>query len=504
MSELPKGWDTTTFGNICGTGQYGWTTKASSQGDVKYLRTTDITKGQIEWDSVPYCQEAPVELDKYQIQENDILISRAGSVGFSVLIDQAPFLTVFASYLIRFVPLKKIEPYYVAYFLRSPEYWKQISEASAGIALANVNAKKLAELSVPLPPLNEQRRIVAKLDRLFARSRCAREELGRVSGLVQRYKQAVLAAAFRGDLTADWREENPTISMNNKLHDLDQARQKIWQENQILRGKDPRKIKYKKAVEIDLEGRTKGIEKLFELPETWTWISLGQIVWDVSDGPHFSPKYVDSNNGIPFISARNVKYSGIDFADAKYISLEDYQTFIQRAKPEVGDVLLTKGGTTGISTVVETDREFGIWVHIALLKIVHRFVIPEYLRDALSSSYAYQQSQAQTHGVGNQDLGLTRMVYIALTLPPIDEQQEIVRRVEKLFKVIDIIEQEHQKASKLLDRLEKATLSKAFRGELVPQDPNDEPAAVLLERIQAQRQTQPKRKAKSTRKPKAN
>ncbi|QNH58704.1 MAG: type I restriction endonuclease subunit S, partial [Limnospira indica BM01] len=80
----------------------------------------------------------------------------------------------------------------------------------------------------------------------------------------------------------------------------------------------------------------------------------------------------------------------------------------------------------------------------------------------------------------------------------------IVKRVEKLFKVIDIIEQEHQKASKLLDRLEKATLSKAFRGELVPQDPNDEPAAVLLERIQAQRQTQPKRKAKSTRKPKAN
>src|SRR4028118_1743346 len=112
-----------SLGDICGTGQYGWTTKAVSRGSVKYLRTTDITKGRIDWHSVPYCQETPSDLDKYRIQDDDILISRAGSVGFSILIKNIPFPTVFASYLIRFIPSKNIEPRYVAYSLRSPEYW---------------------------------------------------------------------------------------------------------------------------------------------------------------------------------------------------------------------------------------------------------------------------------------------------------------------------------------------------------------------------------------------
>ncbi|RAQ42859.1 hypothetical protein B9S53_12085 [Arthrospira sp. O9.13F] len=502
MSELPKGWVALPL-NVLGMPSTPNVDPSKFPNEIFELYSVPAYANK-EPDIVP---GSSIHSVKQLVQPGDVLLCKiVPHLNRVWIVQERGQYRQIASGEWIVVRSEIVDSDYLRYELTEPAFRSAFMQTVSGVggSLMRARTKAVAEIQLATAPLNEQRRIVAKLDRLFARSRCAREELGRVSGLVQRYKKAVLAAAFRGDLTADWREENPTISMNNKLHDLDQARQKIWQENQILRGKDPRKIKYKKAVEIDLEGRTKGIEKLFELPETWTWISLGQIVWDVSDGPHFSPKYVDSNNGIPFISARNVKYSGIDFADAKYISLEDYQTFIQRAKPEVGDVLLTKGGTTGISTVVETDREFGIWVHIALLKIVHRFVIPEYLRDALSSSYAYQQSQAQTHGVGNQDLGLTRMVYIALTLPPIDEQQEIVRRVEKLFKVIDIIEQEHQKASKLLDRLEKATLSKAFRGELVPQDPNDEPAAVLLERIQAQRQTQPKRKAKSTRKPKAN
>ena len=472
MSELPKGWDTTTFGNICGTGQYGWTTKASSQGDVKYLRTTDITKGQIEWDSVPYCQEAPVDLDKYQIQENDILISRAGSVGFSVLIDQAPFLTVFASYLIRFVPLKKIEPYYVAYFLRSPEYWKQISEASAGIALANVNAKKLAELSVPLPPLNEQRRIVAKLDRLFARSRCAREELGRVSGLVQRYKQAVLAAAFRGDLTADWRAENlltPAIRCSSALYDPPTA--------------------------IDLR-------EYFDLPKSWVWDFVGHlsnVVRGASPRPAGNPKYFGGN--IPWIT---VGYLTAD--ENPYLTIDKISTFLtEEGKKksrfiEAGTLMLTNSGATlGVPKIITFGGCFNDG-SVALLNINHplKLYLYYFLRFLTSRYRAIHQGAAQPN------LNIDIVKSTPVPIPPVEEQKEIVKRVEKLFKAINLIEQEHQKASKLLDRLEKATLSKAFRGELVPQDPNDEPAAVLLERIQAQRQTQPKRKAKSTRKPKAN
>jgi len=119
LSELPQHWIVTSFGSICGSGQYGWTTRAIDKGVVRLLRTTDITKGQIDWNSVPYCQDAPSDLDKYRVQANDILISRAGSVGFSILISHTPLPTVFASYLIRFVSSESIEPRYLAYFLKS-------------------------------------------------------------------------------------------------------------------------------------------------------------------------------------------------------------------------------------------------------------------------------------------------------------------------------------------------------------------------------------------------
>lgn len=153
MSELPANWTNTKLGEIASQGQCGWTTSATNQGSVKFLRTTDITHGRINWETVPFCQEAPPTLDNYKIQLGDILISRAGSVGFSALIEDMPSVTsVFASYLIRYIPSPKVNAKFVFHFLKSPDYWQQISDASASIALANVNAKKLANVVLPLPP----------------------------------------------------------------------------------------------------------------------------------------------------------------------------------------------------------------------------------------------------------------------------------------------------------------------------------------------------------------
>ena len=211
MSTLPQKWIITSFGTICGNGQYGWTTRASSKGSVRFLRTTDITKDQINWDLVPYCQEVPDDLERYQIHVNDILISRAGSVGFSTLINHLPFPTVFASYLIRFVPSKSVEPRYVAYFLKSSEYWQQISELSSGVALSNVNAKKLTEIRIPLAPLTEQKRIADRLDSLLSQIDACRDRLDCVPKILKRFRQSVLIAAISGQLTLDWRRNGQAI-----------------------------------------------------------------------------------------------------------------------------------------------------------------------------------------------------------------------------------------------------------------------------------------------------
>ena len=164
FSDLPKGWVWTTLQEACSTPQYGWTTKATAEGTLRLLRTTDITDGNVDWETVPFCTEEPPDEEKYLLKTGDIVISRAGSVGYSYLVKN-PQNAVFASYLIRFKPSPIIDENYLVFFLKSPDYWKIISKEKAGIALVNVNATKLKRIEIPLPPLAEQHRIVAKLEK---------------------------------------------------------------------------------------------------------------------------------------------------------------------------------------------------------------------------------------------------------------------------------------------------------------------------------------------------
>src|ERR1700730_17619974 len=126
MTTPPNGWTQTTLGAVCERPQYGWTTSArkvsTRAGSLRFLRTTDITHGRLDWEAVPYCKEEPPRPEQYLLASGDIVISRAGSVGFSYhLIDVEP--AVFASYLIRFRPSRLVDGRYVAYFLQSPGYW---------------------------------------------------------------------------------------------------------------------------------------------------------------------------------------------------------------------------------------------------------------------------------------------------------------------------------------------------------------------------------------------
>ena len=337
--------------------------------------------------------------------------------------------------------------------------------------LQNISQTILKAYPILLPPLNEQRRIVAKLDRLFARSRCAREELGRVSGLVQRYKQAVLAAAFRGDLTADWREENTDVETAPELLKRIQAKR------QDLPNQKRKSI-----------GGGRSVSDSFETPATWLGLTLGDVI-------DYGKTVKSEPDEIPH--------------DAWVLELEDIEkdkskllqrmTFAQRLSKSTknrfvaGDVLYGKLRPY-LNKVLIADQDGYCTTEIIPIKAnigVHECYLFYWLKHPEFLNYV----ESVSHGIQMPRLGTEAGLQAPFILAPIQEQKEIVQRVEKLFKAIDLIEQEHQKASKLLDRLEQATLSKAFRGELVPQDPNDEPAAVLLERIQSDRQAQPKGKA---------
>jgi len=198
MTELPNGWNWTTIGDVCDKPKYGWTTSASYSGEVKLLRTTDLTHGPITWDTVPFCQETPKIVSDFEVHPNDIFISRAGSVGVSALVKDAPFKSVFASYLIRIRPTKRIDAKYLSLFLQSPHYWNQVRELSSGIALANINATKIQSMILPLPPIDEQHKIVELLEDHLSRLDAALLDVRQAKIKAAQFRRSLLQAGLNG------------------------------------------------------------------------------------------------------------------------------------------------------------------------------------------------------------------------------------------------------------------------------------------------------------------
>lgn len=415
--------------------------------------------------------------DEYTYAEPKVLISCRGANSGTVNISLEKSFITNNSLIVN--EKVNMSTKFIIYLLEAVEKSSLIS----GTAQPQITLKAFDKFPLLLIPCNEQQRIVTKIESLFSKIDKAKELIEEVRDQFENRRASMLTKAVRGELTEEWRKNNSQIPVSKLIEYIDKERKTLQENDAKARTKVT--FKYKKAVQIDIGGRTKGIEELFEIPTTWEWVSLGQVTWSVSDGPHFSPNYVGREGGIPFISARNVLYKSIDFKDAKYVSREDHEKFIERAKPEVGDVLLTKGGTTGIATTIDTNEEFSIWVHVALLKVIKKFILPEYLRDVLTSPYLYRQSQEQTHGVGNQDLGLTRMIYMALPLPPIEEQKQIVKILDELYEKESKIEELTQ-LEEQIELLKKSILSKAFRGELGTNDPSEESVIELLKEILSQ------------------
>lgn len=358
---------------------------------------------------------------------------------------------------------EKVIPEYGFYYLQTLKNW--LYGVASATTLPIVNKGKFQQAPFPLAPISEQEQIVEEIEKQFSRLDEAIASLKRVKANLKRYKAAVLKAAVEGKLTEQWRKEHPDIEPASELlKRILVERRKKWEEAELARMKakgiklkdDSWKKKYKEP-DASLKGET------FDIPDTWVWSNLGQLAWAIKDGPHYSPEY--SEAGIPFISGGNVRPEGIDFSTAKYISPELHAELSKRCKPEYGDLLYTKGGTTGIARINTETHEFNVWVHVAVLKLVnslHRF----YLQYALNSPHCYKQSQRYTHGVGNQDLGLTRMIWITVPLPPLKEQKVIIREIERKLSIVDEIENEIETNLKRAERLRQSILKEAFSGKL--------------------------------------
>jgi type I restriction enzyme, S subunit len=348
-------------------------------------------------------------------------------------------------------PLAGIDPYYLYRFVSQRSIRRVAKENFTGTAgQLRVPSVFIEELEVPLAPLNEQHRIVAKLEKLLGKVEACQQRLTKIPVVLKRFRQSVLAVACSGRLTADWREENPHAA---------------------VRAADS----------------TEGAP---ETPESWRWNRLSEVA-HVRGGVTKGRKLAGKKTIVlPYLRVANVQDGYLDLIEIKQIEvLPGDET---KYGLESGDVLFTEGG----------DRDKlgrgAVW-HDEIPKCIHQNhifrarlftpqVTPEYISLVTKSEFSrhyFFDNASQT--VNLASINLTTLSALPMPIPPVEEQSEIVRRLEALFKLADQIETRFVKAKTCVDQITHSILAKAFRGELVSQDPNDEPASVLLERINAER-----------------
>jgi type I restriction enzyme S subunit len=337
--------------------------------------------------------------------------------------------------------------------------------------LPAVRPDDVRSFEIPLPPLNEQRRIVAKIEALQVRSRKAREALEAIPPLLDQFRQSVLAAAFRGDLTAAWRRQHPDVEAASVLLErIRQKRRRKWEQDRL--GK--KYVAPAPVDETDLE----------ELPNGWCWSAAEEIVEPgaeivygiVQPGPRIP-------NGIPYVRGNDIQ-DGKIIVDQLWKTSPEIAARYERAALRGGDVILGIIRATKVAVVPQELTGGNITQGTARFR-PSSAITTEYLAGWLESPFAQSWLHDHYRGIDMPGLNLRDVRRLPVPLAPLAAQHLIKKTLAQTWTRFFRVSENVSQCQGEVKRLDESILTKAFSGELVPQDPDDEPATVLLERVRA-------------------
>lgn len=275
---------------------------------------------------------------------------------------------------------------------------------------------------IPIPPLAEQKRIVAKIEELLPYIDRYEQAWNRLEAFNKRFpvdvQKSLLQLAIQGKLV----EQRPEEGTAEELY-----RQIQKEKRRLIREGKIKKEKPLPEVAAD--------EVPFEIPENWIWCRLGNILYKLTDGAHSTPKY--TAKGVPFLSVKDMSSGQLDFSGCKYISEQEHRELYSRCNPECGDMLLTKIGTTGIPVIVNTDKQFSLFVSVALLKFDQNLIYNKFLQILINSPLVQTQAAENTRGVGNKNWVIRDIANTLIPLPPLAEQKRIVAKLEELLPLCE-------------------------------------------------------------------
>jgi type I restriction enzyme, S subunit len=473
VNDLPIGWEITTISDITEYLSRGKQPKYATYSSLPVVNQRAIRWSGIQNEYLKYVD--PVQFDQWIpenfIRSGDILWNSTGTgtIGRACLITQRDLnpSKVVDSHVTIIRPIQAaIDPRFLFSWIQSSEVQEKVASLATGATnQIEFSRAMIASMRILIAPLNEQKRIVDKLDELFSRVDACRDQLDHVSLIVKHFRQSVLSAATSGALTDDWRAEAEGLDLEYEIKEISN---KFIFEDALCFGD-------------------------FKFPKNWTVSRLGEIAKIIGGVTKDSKKQSPVDEELPYLRVANVQRGFFDLNEIKTIRVPQKRVNELLLKP--GDILFNEGG--------DLDKLGRGWVwngeierctfqnHVFRVRLHNELFAPKFF-----SWYGNLRGADYFLSVGKQTTNLASinkslLSALPIVIPPAEEQQEIVRRVEALFSYADQLEVLHRNACDQVERLIPALLDKAFRGELVPQDPNDEPASVLLERIRTERAAQP-------------
>ena len=494
MKKLPPHWANTTLENvlekIVGGGTPSKANQSFFRGSIPFMTVKDMHT-RFPLDTIDHISaEAILGSATTLVPADTLIIATRMSLG---KIARPKVSTAINQDLKALFLARGIHKTYIEYFWRSKA--SHIQELGTGTTVKGIRLDDIRGLSLMLAPLSEQTRIANKLDTVLAHVDACRERLDRIPLILKRFRQSVLAAATSGDLTADWRANQaallvqidcvskaPTTTGNSVLLKiLEQKAQ--WISNNPEHNEVSR-VKKRVAMFSAKSSRAEG------LPNEWCWAKLEDASLLVVDCHNKTAPYED--RGIALIRTTNIRDGRFIWDDLRFVSADTHRYWSKRCIPLAGDLVFTREAPMGEAAIIPNEKQLCLGQRTMLIRPLDQCVPAKYLLIAMLDPKFKERSQKLAVGTGVKHFRVGDVSDLFLPLPPTAEQNEIIHRVDTLFAFANRLESRLSTARTSTDRLTPALLAKAFRGELVRQDPNDEPASELLKRLAANRAAAPK------------
>ncbi|MCF2600824.1 restriction endonuclease subunit S [Anaerovibrio lipolyticus] len=429
---LPENWCWTRLGKI--TNVVGGGTPSSSKkeyydnGTIPWLSPADLSGYSDIYISRGQKNITELGLSKSSARlmpKDTVLLSSRAPIGYVAIASNS--ISTNQGFK-NFLPSDAFYSRFLYWYLKSSK--SLLESYASGTTFLELSGSKASMVEFPLPPLPEQKRIVHRIESLFAKLDEAKEKIQQVLDGAEMRKVAILHKAFTGELTKNWRKEN-------------------------------------------------GISE-----DSWVEYTLQSVcTMKITDGTHKTPTYSDKENGVVFLSAKDITSGEINWENTKYITSELHKELYSRLAPQINDILLAKNGTTGVAALVKEDKVFDIYVTLALLRPNVEIVIPEYLLNIINSPLCKVQFNENLTGIGVPNLHLRDIKDVKIKVPSISEQEIISDKVEMLLANEGMVTKNCLKQIEVIDTMKKSILAKAFRGELGTNNPNEDSAINLLKEV---------------------